>query len=154
MKNLDLCSFGSSVGLVVGHLGFCPKYRHKIFSHGEIKARFVELCNEVQERHNRRYRIRIRELGIIEDHVHMAVESGMDCSPSKLAQLFKGYTSRKLLEEFPWLRQKYFWGGSLWTKSHYYASTGVTDYNTVSDYIKRQKEHHDKTQTKITSFTS
>ena len=51
MVNLDLRSFSSSVGLAVGHLRFCPKYRKKLFAHTEIKERFVELCREVEARH-------------------------------------------------------------------------------------------------------
>jgi len=50
MVNLDLRSFGSSVGLVVWHLGFCPKYRKKLFAHGQIKERFLGLCRVVEER--------------------------------------------------------------------------------------------------------
>jgi len=92
-------------------------------------------------------------LGIIEDHVHMVVESGMNCSPSKLMQLFKGYASKVLFEEFPWLREyPYFWGGSMWSRGHYYKTTGPASYNAVRDYVRKQREHHDKSQTKIVSF--
>ena len=153
MVNLDLRSFGSSVGLVVGHLGFCPKYRKKLFAQEGIKARFIELCWEVAERHRERYGIRIHELGVIEDHVHMVVESGMDCSPSKLMQLFKGYTSKVLFEEFTHLRKyPYFWGGSMWSRGHYYKTTGPASYNAVRDYVRKQREHHDRGQAKITSY--
>ena len=153
MVNLDLRSFGSSVGLVVGHLGFCPKYRKELFADEEIKERFIELCRDVEERHSEKYGIRVHELGVACDHVHLVVESGMGCSPSKLAQLFKGYTSKVLFEEFPRLRRwPYFWGGCLWSEGHYYKTTGPARYDDVRDYVRRQKEHHDRSQTKITSF--
>lgn len=153
MVNLDLRSFSFSVGLVVGHLGFCPKYRKKLFASEEIKARFFGLCRDVEERHHQKYGIRIHELGVIEDHVHMVVESGMNLSPSKLMQLFKGYTSKVLFEEFPHLRKyPYFWGGSMWSRGHYYKTTGPANYNAVRDYVRKQKEHHDRTQAKITSY--
>ena len=136
-------------------MGFCPKYRRKLFAHSEIKERFIELCREVEERHHGKYGIRVDELGVIDDHVHMVVESGMNCSPSKLAQLFKGYTSKVLFEEFPWLRRRpWFLGGCLWSEGHYYKTTGPANYNTVRDYVRRRKEHHDRSQTKITSYLS
>ena len=146
--------YASSVGLVVGHLGFCPKYRHKIFRNEEIKERFVELLYEVEERHKEEYKIQIDEIGVYEDHAHIVVRSGMNCSPAKLTQLFKGYTSRMLFKEFPWLRKKYFWGGKLWTKSHFYVSTGYADYNTTKNYVKNQTKKHEeeRNQTKLTGF--
>ena len=77
----------------------------------------------------------------------------MGCSPSKLVQLFKGYTSKVLFEEFPWLRKwPYFWGGSLWSEGHYYKTTGPVNYSAVVNYVKKQREHHDKSQTKITTY--
>jgi REP element-mobilizing transposase RayT len=62
MQNLDLRSYGSSVGLIVGHLGFCPKYRKELFAREDIKERFIELCHDVERRHYEKYRIRIHEL--------------------------------------------------------------------------------------------
>ena len=58
------------------------------------RSRF--LLHEVEERHREKYKIQIDEIGIYENHAHMVVKSGMNCSPAKLTQLFKGYTSRML----------------------------------------------------------
>ncbi len=136
MDDISVRKFASSVGLVVGHLGFCPKYRNKIFTHEEIKKRFVELLHEVEKRHYAKYKIHIHEIGVDVNHAHAIVKSGMNCIPAKITQLFKGYTSKKLFEEFPWLRRRYFWGGKMWTKSHYYKTTGPANYNVVRNYSK------------------
>jgi len=153
---MELKAYASSVGLVIGHLGFCPKYRHDIFKHEEIKERFIELVWEVEERHKGEYKIKIHEIGVGPNHAHIIVESGMNCSPAKITQLFKGYTSKKLFEEFPWLRKRYFWGGKMWTKSHYYKTTGPANYQTVRDYVRNQEKKHmdERNQRKITNFMS
>ena len=153
---MEVEHYASSVGLVVGHLGWCPKYRKKLFAHKEIKDRFIELLYEVEHRHKGKYGIRVDEVGVDEDHVHLVVRCNMSCSPTKLVWLFKGFTGRMLLREFPWIRKKYFWGcKGIWTKSHYYASTGTVDYKTVRNYVRRQGNiGDDPQQTKLTNFAS
>ncbi len=43
------------------------------------------------------------------DHVHMLVSAPPPLSPSKLVQYLKGRSSRRLQDEFPELRKRY-WG--------------------------------------------
>jgi putative transposase len=40
------------------------------------------------------------------DHIHPIVSASPSVSPSELIKHLKGYTARKLGEEYPWLRKR------------------------------------------------
>ena len=52
----------------------------------------------------------IIELAVKEDHVHLYLEAKPKYSPSKIANLIKGGTSKKIRELFPSLEENY-WNG-------------------------------------------
>jgi len=53
-------------------------------------------------------------------------------------QLLKGVSSRKLLRAFPWLRQRFFWGGHVWSPAYYFDSVGDVDSDTMNAYVRSQ----------------
>ena len=56
---------------------------------------------------------------------------------SKLVQMFKGKTPRKMLSEFKPLQQK-FWGRHLWAREYFVASfRNITD-EFIIEYIEKQ----------------
>jgi putative transposase len=48
----------------------------------------------------------------------MLLSAPADLSPAKLVQLIKGRSSRRLQDEFPELRKRY-WGQHLWARGYY-----------------------------------
>ena len=60
------------------------------------------------------------------DHIHMLVSSPANLAPAKLVQYLKGRSSRRLQDEFPKLRKKY-WGQHLWARGYFCASVGAVD---------------------------
>jgi putative transposase len=129
------------------HIVFGPKYRHDVFGKDEIKT-FCEKCfNEIAYKEN----FEIRALKVMEDHVHLFVSIPPKFSVSETVQYFKGYSSRKIFLEFPWLKQfevgeKRFWGGNLWSRGYFFRSVGSTTGKAVEFYIKisQDKKQRDK----------
>lgn len=78
----------------------------------------------------------IHALEIMSDHVHMFVESDPTLAPAHIAAQFKGFTSRVLREEFPFLKTRL---PSLWSRSYYIGSAGHVSEATVRKYIENQR---------------
>ena len=85
------------------HVIWITKYRYKILR-GRIAERARDLIRQVCQ---------AREVVIIRgavspDHIHMLLSAPPHLAPAKLVQYIKGRSSRKLQEEFPELRKRYW----------------------------------------------
>ena len=67
----------------------------------------------------------------------MLVSAPPHLAPSKLVQYVKGRSSRKLQEEFPELRKRY-WGQHLWARGYFAASSGNVTDEIIAQYIENQ----------------
>jgi putative transposase len=67
-------------------------------------------------------------------------------------QYIKGRSSRRLQEEFPQLRERY-WGQHLWARGYFFAQVGAIDEKTIMAYIENQKWDEDDQNFKITAPT-
>ena len=108
------------------HLIWCRKYRRKVLV-GEVAERLKELLLQ---------KAREIEVEIMPDHVHLFVKTVPTNSPYFIVQQLKGYTSRVLREEFPFLKSRL---PSLWTRSYYCESVGHISEETIRRYIEDQK---------------
>ena len=88
--------------------------------------------------------------GSVEDHIHVLLSAPPHLSPAKLVPFIKGRSSRKLQEEFPELRRKY-WGQHLWARGYFCASVGAVDEQTIKQYIENQRWDEDDQGFKITA---
>ena len=99
---------GHAVWDIKYHVIWITKYRYKVLR-GEVAERARDLIRQICQ---------AREVSIIRgaispDHIHMLVAVPPQLSPAKLVQYIKGRSSRRLQEEFPHLRKRY-WGQHLW----------------------------------------
>lgn len=113
------------------HLVWCPKYRGKVLI-GEIA---VELCSLLYEK-AKELDVTIEALEILPDQVHLFIQSDPTEAPQRLANQFKGYTSRILRQKFSQLRSRL---PSLWSRSYYVGTSGQVSEETVKRYIEMQK---------------
>ncbi|MBS3967279.1 MAG: IS200/IS605 family transposase [Truepera sp.] len=113
------------------HLVFCPKYRRPVLV-GEVEKRLRELLAEKAAEID----VTIEALEVMPDHVHMFISSDPTEAPQRLANQFKGYTSRILRREFPHLKSRL---PSLWSRSYFISSTGRVSEQAVKHYIEAQK---------------
>lgn len=113
------------------HLVWCPKYRKKVLV-GRIEARLRELLYEKANNMG----VEIEALEIMPDHVHIVVSADPTEAPQRLANQFKGYTSRFLRQEFASLKSRL---PTLWSRSYYVGSVGHVSEDSVKQYIANQK---------------
>ena len=129
------------------HLVWITKYRYKVLR-GEVAERARDLLRQICQ---------AREVVIIggavsPDHIHMLVSSPGHLALAKLVQYLKGRSSRRLQEEFPHLRKRY-WGQHLWARGYFCATVGAVDEETIKAYIENQKWDEDDQGFKITAPT-
>jgi REP-associated tyrosine transposase len=129
------------------HVVWITKYRYNILR-GRVAERARDLVRQICES---------REVVIIRgsvspDHIHMLVSAPADLAPAKLVQYIKGRSSRRLQDEFPELRNRY-WGQHLWARGYFCATVGAVDEQTIKAYIESQKWEEDEQGFKITAPT-
>ena len=102
-----------NVSVLLYHI-VCPaKYRKVVFSE-EVDKTLRDICIEIENR----YEIKFIEIGTEKDHVHFLVQSVPTYSPSKIVQIIKSITAKKIFERCPEVK-KALWGGEFWTKGYY-----------------------------------
>lgn len=140
-----LVSFSHAKGQLVYHLEWCPKYRYKIWRKPENAALCEEVIKEVAERHG----IKIVEVSIMPDHIHVAAHIPPDMAVSRAMQLLKGGSSYILFRRKPNFRKRYP-RGHLWSRGKFYRTIGDVDLPTMIKYIQEQKLR----QTTLIQFSS
>ncbi len=115
------------------HLVWITKYRRKILR-GEVAKRVRELIREICKTND----VEILKGHVSGDHIHLFVSVPPHLSVSKLMQMLKGKTSRKMLFEFKTL-EKQFWGRHLWARGYFVASSGNVTDEVVMKYIENQE---------------
>ena len=118
------------------HIVWVPKYRYKVLQ-GEIRERIRTIIRQV-----------CSELGVeivsgvlSIDHVHMFVEIPPHIAVSKFMQRVKGRTSRKIQQEFPVLRKRY-WGRRFWARGYFCTTSGNITDDVILQYLGQHAEPH------------
>lgn len=112
------------------HIVWCPKYRKPVLV-GPVADRLKELL-EAKAAENG---WSIEAMELMTDHVHVFVRCPPSASPSRIANQFKGFTSRTLRAEFPHLRSRL---PTLWSRSFFAATVGRVSEETIRRYIDEQ----------------
>ena len=113
------------------HVVWCPKYRRPVLVDG-VDERLKELVKETRGQMN----VDLLEMEVMPDHVHLLIEVNPQYGIHKAVKRLKGYSSRILREEFPWLRSRI---PSLWTNSYFVSTVGGAPLSVIKQYIENQK---------------
>ena len=119
-------------------LVFCTKSRYRVLR-GEVQECCRDLIRQVCDGLN----IGILKGVVSADHVHLhwAVAQPRSYRPkhsvSEIVRRLKGRSARKLLQEYPSLKQRY-WGGHFWGIGYGAWSTGEITEEIVNESL----EHH------------
>src|SRR3974377_471607 len=135
----------NAVFVIQYHVVWITKYRYRILR-GRVAERARDLIRQICE---------AREVVIVRgsvspDHIHMLVSAPAHLAPAKLVQYIKGRSSRRLQEEFPELRKRY-WGQHVWARGYFCATVGAVDEATIKAYIENQKWDEDDQGFKVTA---
>jgi putative transposase len=129
------------------HVVWVTKYRYKI-----LRGRVAERARDLLRQSCQARDVVIVRGAVSPDHIHMLVSAPASISPAKLVQYLKGRSSRRLQDEFPELRKRY-WGQHLWARGYFCATVGAVDEATIRQYIEKQRWDEDDEGFKITAPT-
>lgn len=120
------------------HIIWRTKYRYKVLV-GDIGRRARDLIQEVCKDNGAEI-IRVK---VVSDHVHIYVSVPPYQSISKLVQYLKGKSSRKIQQEFPELRKRY-WGKHLWGVGYFVRTTGNVTDKMIKSYVEKEEPREEK----------
>ena len=126
-----------SVGISIWHFEFCSKYRYKMFGKEEYCALMGACIRRAAHEHG----IKIVVLEVLPEHAHCAVELTLAMSPSWALQILKGRSAYLFFRQHEKARLRYP-KGHLWSRGKFAASIGFVQKDTVEEYIRNQRAHH------------
>ena len=130
-------SSGHSVYAIKYDFVWITKYRYPVLR-GDVALRARDLIREIGMARE----VQIIRGSLSPDQVHILVSCPPLLSASKLIQYIEGRSSRKLQEEFPQLRKRY-WGQHFWAREYFCATVGAVDEETIKAYIESQRWEDD-----------
>ncbi len=131
---------GHTVSRLTAHIVWVTKYRYHVLK-GDIQIRCRDLIKQICDTED----VKVLKGVISKDHVHMHIEYPPSKNISNIVKRLKGRTSRRIQEEFPVLRKRY-WGRHFWAIGYGVWSTGNITDEMVQEYL----EHHRKSSNEDT----
>ena len=116
------------------HIVFVPKYRFRVLTGAvaELVEHDIQVLSEWRE-------VKVWELSVQADHVHLVCSIPPKLSVSKFLGLLKGKLAIKLFKSYPKLRKKPYWGNHFWARGYFVSTVGV-DEEMIRRYVRHQEE--------------
>ena len=114
------------------HFVWVTKYRYQVLN-GDVSLRVRELVRQTCEA----FEIKIWSGVVSKDHIHIVVSAPPNLAPSEIMRRIKGRSARKLFEEFPELKKRY-WGKHFWARGYFCVTVGQMTEEMITKYL----EHH------------
>ena len=102
---------------------------------GDVGLRVRELVRQTCEQ----LEVEILRGVVSKDHVHLLVSAPPSVSPSEIMRRVKGRSARKLFEEFPVLKKRY-WGQHFWARGYFCVTAGELTEEMIKEYLKHHFE--------------
>lgn len=116
------------------HIVWITKYRYKVLTH-EIRYRIRDITHQICTQLG----VKIIKGVMSNNHVHMFVEIPPKLSVSDFMRRVKGCTSRKIQQDFPELRKRY-WGQRFWARGYFCTTSGNVTNDVILNYIESHTE--------------
>lgn len=129
--------YAHSVGVMMLHLEWKPKYGYKMFKKEEQK----NLVSACIRRAAALHQIKIIVLSVMPEHIHCEVKVSLNMSAAVALQYLKGLSAKLFFEHNTKARLRYP-KGHLWSRGKFAASVGFVQEETVRNYIINQESHH------------
>ena len=133
----NLIYYRTSVCNINYHVVWTVKYRRKILT-SEIESYLKELVQQIAK--EKGFTVQLFECGN-QDHVHCFITAPPKLSVTTIVKYLKGITGRKLLEQYPNIRNQ-LWKGQLWNHSYYCETIGSVSEENIKRYIERQSKSY------------
>ena len=118
------------------HIVWVTKYRYKVLR-GALQRRVREIVAQVAEE----FDVPIVNGVVSSDHVHIFVSIPPHVRESDLVKAMKGRTSRKVQQEFPELRKRY-WGRHFWGRGYFSVTSGNVTDEMIEEFINNHVDAH------------
>ena len=116
------------------HFVWATKYRYNVLQ-GDLAERVRELVRQTCEV----FEIQILRGVVSKDHVHILVSAPPTISPSEIMRRIKGRSSRKIFEEFPHVKKRY-WGRHFWARGYFCVTAGELTKKMIKEYLAHHFE--------------
>ena len=116
------------------HICWITKYRYQVLK-GDIAPRTRDLIKQICSS----MEVQIISGSLGNDYIHLFISAPPNLSVSKIVQKLKGITSKKLQQEFPELKKRY-WGQHFWARGYFHISSGNITDEIWMEYIRNQRE--------------
>ena len=129
---------GHTVSILMVHLVWVTKYRYPVLR-GDVQKRCRKLIMQICDAED----VQILKGVVSKDHIHMHIEYPSKLSINDLVKRLKGRTSRRLQDEFPQLKKRY-WGRHFWAIGYGAWSTGNVTDEIVQEYLEHHRSRSNK----------
>jgi putative transposase len=116
------------------HLVWTPKYRYRVLS-GQLNKE-VHNCVNI---FSGQLGCEIVDLNIKADHIHLIINVPPKVSISQLMGTMKGRTAIRVFKQYPYFKQKPYWGNHFWAKGYCVDTIGL-DPEMIRKYVQYQEE--------------
>lgn len=116
------------------HIIWVPKYRYRVLK-GVVKVE-VTTCIHIFLGQNG---CEVIELNVQPDHVHLVCFVPPKISISSLMGILKGRTAIRVFKQFPYLKDKPYWGNHFWSRGYCVDTVGL-DAEMIRNYVRYQEK--------------
>lgn len=116
--------------LINYHMVWILKYRRKVLV-GEVAEEAKKILRAIANEKG----WEILALEVMPDHIHLFASAPPKYAPADIVKVFKGWSARHLLKQFPGLAKK-TGRGTLWAPSYYIGTAGIVSSETIRRYIE------------------
>ena len=135
---IEKVSYSSSLGIQSAAVNFAIKYRISILENPKVEQLIYKSFKETEQVHSKSTGMKLLEIGIDRDHVHIVVQWGPGIPLSKIIQLLKGRSARDVFRSYPEMKSELFWSGHFWSPAYHFLTTGPSDLKHHMEYVRNQ----------------
>ena len=125
--------YAHSVGVMMMHLEWKPKYAYKMFKKEEQKNLISACIRRAASLHG----IKIIVLSVMPEHIHCEIQVVFSMSAAIALQILKGLSAKLFFEHNKKARLRYP-KGHLWSPGKFAASLGFIQVETARNYVRNQ----------------
>ena len=119
------------------HIVWATKYRYDVLR-GELRLRIREIIRQVCAD----LKVDIIKGVLSSDHVHMFIAVPPQHAISDVVRRIKGRSSRRIQQEFPTIRKRY-WGCHFWARGYFSTTSGAITDDVILKYLDQHIEPTD-----------
>ena len=132
---MELRKQAHSVYRCMYHIVWIPRFRYSVLVEG-VDQYLLILLDEVRKHYPE---IEYVERNIQKDHVHLVISFPPKYSIAWVIQIMKSNTGTALKTKFPFLKERYWGRGGIWSEGYFVSTVGLNE-EMIKNYVKYQEK--------------